>query len=224
MGLRRQALKTMSGLGAVVKDSFSVASVCPMCRTDGAVSMINTPIDIPYFGEALETLMRCRSCGFKHADFMIMAQKDPLSLTYVGQGEEALQVRVIRSNSGTIRIPELGFLAEPTPLSESFVSNIEGVLDRAKDILLTAMNWYGDDVEKRALLEQYLARHQDMLHGREPITLVIDDPYGNSAIVHESVQRRTLTEEEIATLKTGMIVLDKSDLEGGEGEDAPTSA
>lgn len=175
---------------------------------------------MPHFGDALETTLRCTSCGFRHADFIILGQKEPVRLSFRGEGEAALQVRVIRSHSGTIRIPELGFLAEPTPLSESFVSNVEGVLTRAKDILLTALDFFGDEPEKVELLKRYLATHDEMVNGRGAFTLVIDDPFGNSAIVSDEVERRPLTEEEVAHLKTGMVILDKEDLERAASDEA----
>lgn len=187
-----------------------------MCQLTGHLSLTNTPIDVPYFGDALETLLACSQCGFRHADFMILSQKEPVGLTFRGQGDEALQVRVIRSNSGTVRIPELGFMAEPTQLSESYVSNVEGVIQRARDILDTAMRWYGEDAEKSKLLESYIAMHERIVSGEAAFTLVIDDPFGNSAIVSEAVERRTLTEDEIQHLKTGMIMLDMQDLADAE--------
>lgn len=184
-----------------------------MCHARGSLELLSTSVNVPYFGEGLETTLRCDACGFRHADFMIMHQKDPVRLTYHAEGEDALRVRVIRSNSGTIRIPELGFLAEPTPLSESFVSNVEGVLDRARDVLNAAMRMHGDEPEKRQLLENYLERLESFVAAKAPFTLIIDDPFGNSAIVDEDVERRPLTEDEVAELKTGTIMLDAQDLQ-----------
>ena len=207
----REVLKTKSLLAPRVK-LVRVESACPMCHATGSMTLLSTTVNVPYFGDALETTLRCEACGFRHADFMILSQKEPMRLTYAAMGEEALQTRVIRSNSGTIRIPELGFTAEPTPLSESYVSNVEGVLDRAKDILLTAMEFHGEDPEKKALLEEYLARLAEFMVGRAPFTLVIDDPFGNSAIVHEDVVRQPLSPEEAAALKSGTIILDAAEL------------
>lgn len=190
-----------------------VDTPCPMCRASGQLSVLTTTVNIPYFGDGLESTMRCSACGFRHADFMILSQKDPLRLTFAARDEADLSVRVIRSNSGTLRIPELGFLAEPSPLSESYVSNVEGVLDRAKGILLTAVEFHGEDPDKRALLAEYLRRLDDFVNARAPFTLVIDDPYGNSAIVSERVERRALTDDEVAHLRTGMTVVDLADVE-----------
>jgi len=189
-----------------------IDSPCPMCRVTGGLSMLTTSLDVPYFGEGLETTLHCENCGFRHADFMILGQKEPLRVTFRAQNEQDLSVRVIRSNSGTMRIPELGFLAEPTPLSDSYVSNVEGVLERAKDVLLTAVEFHGDEAEKGKLLEHYLSNWEQMHNGRMPFTIEIDDPFGNSAIVSDRVEKRALTEDEVALLKTGYVVLDKSDL------------
>jgi zinc finger protein len=182
-----------------------------MCHASDTLTMLTTMVDVPYFGEAMESMLRCSACGFRHSDFMILGQKAPQRLTLQVKGLAALNTRVIRSNSGTIRIPELGFTAEPTPLSESFVSNVEGVLERAKDVLLTAVDWHKDDPLKTDLLTRYLVAYQRMASGDLPFILIIDDPYGNSAIVSEDVERRPLTEEELAALKTGMTILDLAD-------------
>lgn len=190
----------------------NIDSPCPMCKETGRLGMLTTEVEVPYFGGGLETTLKCDKCGFRHADFMILAQKEPLRVTFRARDAEDLSVRVIRSNSGTLRIPEIGFLAEPTPLSESYVSNVEGVLDRAKDILLTAIEFHGEDPQKRALLDEYLARWDRMHVGAMPFTLEIDDPFGNSAIVSERVEKRALSEDEVAHLKTGYVVLDKDDL------------
>lgn len=182
-----------------------------MCRQSGQLTLFTTQVNVPYFGDALESTMRCHACGFRHADFMILGQKEPQRLTLHAKDASALQVRVIRSNSGTVSIPELGFLAEPSALSESYVSNVEGVLERAKNILLTALDWHQEDPQKVSLLTHYLDTYERMVNGELPFTIIIDDPYGNSAIVSEDVERRPLTEEEIVHLKTGMTVVDLAD-------------
>jgi zinc finger protein len=176
------------------------------------MSLFTSAVNVPYFGDGMETTLRCDACGFRHADFMILGQKEPLRLSLRCEGEDALRVRVIRSNSGTVRIPELGFTAEPTPLSESYVSNVEGVLERTRGVMLTALQFNGEDPDKRALLDEYVRRIDAFVGAREPFTLIIDDPYGNSAIVSEAVERGPLTPEEIEHLKTGTIIFDQEDL------------
>jgi zinc finger protein len=113
----------------------------------------------------------------------------------------------VRSTSGTIRIPELGVDIEPGPASESFISNIEGVLDRVTGILEMVIRWGEDDKTERAL--ELLSVIEKIMEGNYEITVVIEDPLGNSAIFAENAICRELTEEEAACLKTGMIVFEK---------------
>lgn len=186
-------------------------SPCPACRTHALV-MRTVSHDVPHFGEALETLLQCHGCGFRHVDFLITEQREPLRYTFRVTSEEDLRVRVIRSNSGTIRVPEVGFLAEPTPGSESFVSNVEGVIERVIAIFRMAREFHQDNPEAVAVADAGLARLNAAKEGRAELTLEIDDPFGNSAIVSDRAERRALTEEEVASLHTGLIIIDKEDL------------
>jgi len=169
--------------------------------------------DVPHFGEALETLLRCGTCGFRHVDFLIMQQKEPLRYELLVEGEADLRTRVIRSNSCTWRIPEVGFTAEPTPRSESFVSNVEGVLERAIAVFEMARRFNEDNPDAVAVADAGLAKLRGALEGREPLTLVMDDPFGNSAIVSERARKRQLTQAEVDHLETGLVILDKADFE-----------
>jgi zinc finger protein len=50
--------------------------------------------------------------------------------------------------------------------------------------------------------------------GQFKLTVLLEDPLGNSAIVSEKAVRSDLTDQEIAGLKTGIIVLDAHDSPG----------
>ena len=76
---------------------------------------------------------------------MIMAQRKPVHYEMKVRTQDDIDARVVRSTSGTIRIPELGVDIEPGPASESFISNIEGVLDRVSDILEMVVRWNEED-------------------------------------------------------------------------------
>ena len=49
--------------------------------------------------------------------------------------------------------------------------------------------------------------------GEYEMTLVIEDPLGNSAIIAENAVLRRLTQDEVNNLKTGMIVFEKDEIE-----------
>jgi zinc finger protein len=122
-----------------------------------------------------------------------------------------LDARVVRSTSGTIRIPELGIEIEPGPASESFISNVEGVLERVEEILDMVTRWGEEDKTARAL--ELLSTIEKTRAGEYEITLVIEDPLGNSAIIAENAVSRKLADDEAAILKTGMIVFEKGETE-----------
>lgn len=122
-----------------------------------------------------------------------------------------LDARVVRSTSGTIRIPELGVEIEPGPASESFISNVEGVLERVEKILGMVTRWEEDDKTARAM--ELLSHIKKTRAGEYNITLIIDDPLGNSAIISKNAVSRKLADDEAAHLKTGMIVFEKGETE-----------
>jgi len=137
-----------------------------------------------------------------------MTQRKPVRYEFKVKNRDDLDARVVRSTSGTIRIPELGIDIEPGPASESFVSNIEGVLERVEEILQNVMLW--DEKEKTERAQELLSILEKIKAGEYEITVVIEDPLGNSAIIAENAISRELTEEEAVFLKTGVIVFEKA--------------
>jgi len=145
---------------------------------------------------------------------MILSIKEPMRYEMPVETSEDLDARVIRSTSGTIRIPEMGVTIEPGSVSESYVTNIEGVLQRVRDVLLTASRWVKGDKEKSLRSEELLCMLEDVIEGKRKITVIVEDPLGNSAIISKKVKATRLSEEEAETLNTGMVVFDvnKSEL------------
>jgi zinc finger protein len=146
-------------------------------------------------------------CGFRFTDTLILAQSKPVHYEMAVSTRDDIDARVVRSTSGTIRIPELGVDMEPGPASESFISNIEGVLDRVADILEMVVRWNEDDKIERA--RELLSKIEKIKAGEFGITVIIEDPLGNSAIISEKATHRELTQEEANCLKTGMIIFEK---------------
>lgn len=150
-------------------------------------------------------------CGFRYSDTLILSQREPVHYEMKVRSIDDLDARVVRSTSGTIRIPELGIDIEPGPASDSFISNIEGVLERVEEILGMVTRW--GEKEKTVRAVELLSNIKKTRAGEYEITLVIEDPLGNSAIIAEKSVCRKLTLDEAALLKTGMIVFEKSEVE-----------
>lgn len=165
--------------------------------------------EIPHFGEAMIIAGLC-CCGFRHSDTILLSQREPARHSLEVTCPEDLNARVIRSSSGTIRVPELGIDVEPGPASEAYISNIEGVLDRIKGVVVFAARAarQSGDVAGSCRGDEILCNMDMALKGQFRLTVVIEDPLGNSAIASEKAVRSSLTEDEIASLNTGMVLLD----------------
>ncbi len=179
---------------------------CPACGNIGMKSTVST-LDLPMLGEALQTTLACPKCGFRTSDVMITDQNEPVRYTLAVESPEDINARVVRSTSGTMRIPELGVLIEPGPASESFISNIEGVLMRVLGIL-EGLEY--DESEKEAV-EKRIEEVRRAMNVEKPFTFIIEDPFGNSAILDSKAKKEVLGREEAAALKTGELTLSLND-------------
>jgi len=181
---------------------------CPICGKRSLVYRAEE-LDLPYFGKCLQTTIICKNCGFRHADVMMLEVHEPMEYKVKIKDEKDLYIKVVRSTSGTLMIPEIGAKLEPGPLSEAFITNVEGVLNRFVNILVQLMH---DTPEKKDDVLEILRKIGYIKHGRMEATLIIQDPLGNSAIISEKTEKRRLTEEEVKNLKLGEFVIDIKDL------------
>jgi zinc finger protein len=185
-------------------------SSCPICNAE--ITFDWETKDIPHFGEAMVIAGVCESCGFRLSDTILLNQGEPVRYTITIEDAEDLNARVIRSTSGTIRLPELGIDVEPGPASDAYISNVEGVLQKVKGIVAFATKSARDaGVEENTRRgECILERIEQAMNGIGPLTIILEDPLGNSAIVSEKAVSTRLTPEECEDLETGMIILDSA--------------
>ncbi len=181
---------------------------CPICGKKTLVYRAEE-LDLPHFGKCLQTTIICKSCGFRHADVMMLDVHEPMEYKVEIENERDMYIKVVRSTSGTLIIPEIGAKIEPGPLSEAFITNVEGVLNRFVDILVQLMH---DSPSKKDAIIDILRKIGYIRHGRMKATLIIKDPLGNSAIISEKTQKRKLSQEEIKGLKLGEFVIDMQSL------------
>ncbi len=185
---------------------------CPICGRE--LRIVMTTYDTPFFGKVLLTSISCE-CGFKHADAVVAEVKEPVRFI-IKINKDNLFTKVIRSTSGTIRIPEIGIDIEPGPASQAFITNLEGILARVEDIVQMAKRWNADDKEKVKICDQILKRIRDTIEGRDELTLILEDPLGNSLILSDEAFRERLKDEEASKLKTGMTIMDITGLSESE--------
>ena len=174
---------------------------CPACGIEGVAKSIMKEIEIPHFGKVLETTIQCPSCGFKHSDIIALEQNDPAKYV-IEINKNTLSTRVVRSQSATVSIPEVGVKVEPGPKSEGYVTNIEGMLTRFESAVKKALNLF-DDEESQNNAKNTLTHIQELKKGNGTATLIILDPFGQSNIVSENVEILEIPDEELHNLKTG---------------------
>lgn len=150
----------------------------------------------------METLMSCDGCGFRHADVVSLSERPPMRYEFRIESENDLMVRVVKSSTGTVKLPELGVMVEPGPASQGYVSNVEGVLKRIEEAMKAAIEGASGVRRKRG--ERKLKSLEEILSGKRKARLVLMDPLGHSAIIHERAKKRKLTKGELASLKAGL--------------------
>jgi zinc finger protein len=114
---------------------------------------------------------------------------EPVRYVYRTATQEDLAVRVVRSMSASIEIPELGVRIDPGPTCQGFVSNIEGVLDRIVHAVGSAI--VDGDAEERENARLLLEKIACVKCGELAVTFILEDPTGNSAIVSDSAEKST---------------------------------
>lgn len=159
--------------------------VCTVCNKK-TLKCLDFEDDIPYFGRVLNMVVKCENCGFKHNDFIFLEEHDPVRLELEISGAEDLKIRVARSSHAIITVPELGIMVEPITMGESFITNVEGVFAR---IIKIIMQLYKDSAqEEKDRLIEILKKIGLMRAGKLKLTLVIEDPTGNSKIISDKVK------------------------------------
>lgn len=182
---------------------------CPACGAENEAKSIMREIEIPHFGNVLETTIQCSSCGFKHSDIIALEQNDPAKYI-LPINKDTLSTRVVRAQSATVSIPEVGVKVEPGPKSEGYVTNVEGIITRFKDATHKALNLFSDE-ESQKNANITLKKIDELISGNSDATLIIEDPFGQSNIVHDDVEIHPIPEDELKELKTGFTFIENNE-------------
>lgn len=164
-----------------------VPGPCPCCNTE--IQYLYKTENIPYFSDILIISAICDKCGYKFVDTQLIKHGEPARHTLAITSSDDLAVRVVRSMGATIEIPEIGVHISPGPQCQGFVSNFEGVLDRIEQVVKGAFQWGTEQEQENAAV--LLADIVRIKAGTFPVTLIIEDPDGNSGIISD----KTVTEK-----------------------------
>ena len=158
---------------------------CPMCHKN-TLTLTEDEKEIPFFGKVFIFSMKCDSCNYSLADVEAAEQKESCKYTFETCSEKDMNVRVVKSSTATIKIPQLRMSMTPGPASEGFISNIEGVIDKFAKIVEDEKDSEDKDVKKHA--KNLLKKIRKVKFGDIHLKIIIEDPSGNSAIISEKAK------------------------------------
>jgi len=162
---------------------------CPMCGKK-TLTLTETRLEVPYFGNAFVFSMNCSNCKYRKSDVEAEEPKEPCKYTFEIKNKKDLNTRVIKSSEATIKIPHIGTM-EPGPSSEGFISNIEGIINKFKEQIEKLRDTEEDPAAKKKA-KNMLKKLQKVLWGNEKLKIIIEDPTGNSAIISDKAVKKKL--------------------------------
>ena len=181
----------------------TLAQQCPACDSQSMMTS-QTQYEVEHFGAVLLSVSRCGRCGYRHDDVITLTNREPVELRTKVMSMEDLNLRVIKSGTATVSIPEFGATITPGQYSEGYISNVEGILGKIEDALTFMLSTTKGKRLKKG--EAMLKKMRAARESKPKFTLVIKDPLGNSAIVSSNpkkVRKRSLTRRELQKIKFG---------------------
>ena len=183
------------------------AQRCPSCDNN-SMQTSQTEYQVEHFGAVLLSLAACQKCGYRHSDVIALTNREAIALTAKISSLDDLNMRVIKSGTATISIPEFGATITPGPYSEGYISNVEGLLAKIEDALTFMLSTAKGKRLKKG--ERMLRRMRTARDSNPRFTLTIKDPLGNSAIVSPNprkIRKRRLTKRELQAIKFGQYAV-----------------
>lgn len=128
----------------------------------------------------------CPHCNERNNEIQFAGEIQPRGCSYelkVPSGDPAVFNRqVVKSDSATIRIPELDFEIPPEA-QRGKLSTVEGILLRAAEELQALQDERKKvDPETAEAIDQFLMKLRSYAAGESSFTFILDDPAGNSFV------------------------------------------
>ncbi len=169
-------------------------TVCPVCG-EGAMRVRIAIHNIPNIGNIVIESRKCTKCGYTHTYTTPMEVREGIRITFRVEKEDDLSVKVIRSPFATLKIPELGLEIKPGPLATMFITNIEGIIERARDIGRTYLTLATDEEEYNSS-RLFLEKVEEVKRSTK-FTIVIEDPLGLSDILVQNDEQKKRIKKEV---------------------------
>ena len=152
-------------------NSLMLGADCPMCETESAIHQQRI-VDLKGIGRLLKFSTLCERCHYSNMEFIPFNVKKPSVVRFSIKNKIDLDAKVIKSQSCTFKIPELGVEVGPGPESHAEIMNVDGVLS---SINLALEYEYGSNKLSKVI--------ERIKKGKGKVTLVLDDPLGVSRVI-----------------------------------------
>ncbi|MEM1519310.1 MAG: ZPR1 zinc finger domain-containing protein [Pyrobaculum sp.] len=151
---------------------------CPVCGAE-AFHYVELLYDVPLFGNVVIYSAYCENCGYKSFDVDYAEVGRPMRVIFTPRdGLDVAKSLVIRSKTGTILSPDLGFTLEPGTQGEAIVTTVEGLLYKVIDYAERLKILEPEAAER---VEQFIKNVYRKIE-TGGFTLVVEDPLGKSFI------------------------------------------
>ncbi|CAB3363716.1 Hypothetical predicted protein [Cloeon dipterum] len=165
---------------------------CPECNAPCMTNMKVT--SVPHFKDVVIMATNCDACGHRTNEVKSGGGIEPTGVKIEVSVKELFDLKrdVLKSDTCDVEVPELQLEVGPHALGGRF-STVEGLLVAMKEQLLA--HW-GDSVTAATSIkyDEFLGKMNMALEAKLPITLILDDPAGNSYV-------QSLDDENDANLK-----------------------
>lgn len=127
----------------------------------------------------------CESCGHRTNEVKSGGGIEPegVRIEVTITGKEDFSRDLLKSETCDMEIPELELEVGPTILGGRFTT-VEGIIAAIKEQLSTSTAFTGDssDTETVNRMNTFIAQLEEVLDGQKKVTLILDDPAGNSYV------------------------------------------
>ena len=163
--------------------------LCPICKKK-TLTLIEDQTEVPFFGKIFIFSMACSNCKYHKADVESAEDKEPCKYSFEVNSEDDMKIRVVKSSKATIKIPHI-ITIESGPASNGYVTNIEGIFKRVKNIIESTKE-DAEDPDDKKKAKRLLKKISKIMLGKEKAKIIIEDPSGNSAIISDKAKKTKL--------------------------------
>lgn len=178
---KKDNLDVISQYSKFFKKIDSFTGTCPSCRGN-TFTIVEFTYNTPY-GNILVISGYCETCGYKFSDILNLNIHRHIKLILEIREPDDLRSLIIRSKTAKIILPDFGIEIHPGPAALPYITTVDGLLYRVLDVLELFSN--GKCKQLKNLINS-------AIEGRRAFTLVVEDPYGNSAIIPYQRSRLTI--------------------------------